>query len=137
MEHESDATVMPESLDRLRATGRIAMALGAIGSLGFFFHASQRTPRFLVVLFVIWVLTPFALLALVDAVSKRWSPFVRAAIYRVMVVVAVGALLAYGVDTWRPPHPQAAFMYVLVAPVACAFVALVVTGAALIDKSRR
>ena len=43
-------------LSVLRAAALIAVLAGAVGSIGFLAGAGCRTPRFLLVLFVLWVL---------------------------------------------------------------------------------
>ena len=42
------------------------MLVGAVGSVGFLLRAGQRTPRLLLVLFVLWVLSPFMAVVLAD-----------------------------------------------------------------------
>src|SRR5437867_167243 len=68
-------------LGLLRAMARIAVVAGAVGSVGLTLRAGRGTPRFLLVLFVIWVLSPFVVLAWANVVSKRWSVLTRAALY--------------------------------------------------------
>jgi len=124
---------------RLRAAARIAVLTGAAGSIGLWFHASQHPPLLIVVLFVIWVLSPFAALLLADVVSKRWSVLTRAALHSVMLVVTAGSLANYVYDTLRPRKAQAAFWYVLVPPASWLLIAIVVLIAAIISgrMSRR
>jgi hypothetical protein len=42
-----------------------------VGSLAFMLDAGRRTPRFLLVIFVFWVLSPFAVLVWAHAASAR------------------------------------------------------------------
>src|SRR5512134_920239 len=81
----------PESrlLGMLRAAALTALVVGAIGSLVIMFREGQATPRFLLVLFTIWVLAPFATLFWVNTISKRWSVVTRATLYCVMLIVAL------------------------------------------------
>ena len=118
---------------RLRAAGLIAVLAGAVGSIGLWFHESQHPPLLIVVLFVIWVLSPFVALVLANVVSKRWSLLTRATLYSVMLVVTFGSLAIYGYDAWRPRKAQAAFWYVLVPPASWLLIAVVVPIAALIS----
>jgi len=126
-------------LGRLRAAALIALLTGAAGSVGLWFHASQHPPLLIVVLFVIWVLSPFAALLLADVVSKRWSVLTRAALHSVMLVVTAGSLAIYAYDALRGRKAQAAFWYVLVPPASLLLIAMVVLIAALISgrMSRR
>jgi hypothetical protein len=126
------------SLERLRATALLAVAIGAAGAAALMFYASQRVqaPRVLLVLFTGWVLSPFGLLAIADALSRRWdwSIDTRWALYSVMLITAVISLAVYGVVALSGPRPKTA-PFVLVAPGSCLFAAVVVATAAL--RSRR
>ena len=124
---------------RLRAVALIAVVAGAVGSIGLWIHATQHPPLTIVVLFVIWVLSPFVALLLADVVSKRWSVLTRATLHSVMLVVTLGSLAIYGYDALRPRKAQAAFWYVLVPPFSWLLIAVVVPIAALISRrmSRR
>ena len=114
----------------------IALLAGTAGSLGLFLRAGQRTPRPLLVVFVIWVLSPFMALAVADAVSKGWSTRTRATLHGVMLVVALGALAVYGRDALRPRKAQPAFVYVIVPPVSWLLMAAVIPIAAFASGRR-
>jgi hypothetical protein len=101
----------------LRAAALIAMLAGGAASLGLLFHASRRPPP-LMAIFVVWVLSPFVALVFANAVSRRWSVLTRATLYGVMLVVALGSLAIYGNGALRPRRAEAAFVYVVVPPVA-------------------
>ena len=120
----------------LRAAALIAMLIGAVGSLGLMFHAGERTPRFLLVLFFFWVLGPFAAFLLADRVSKRWPASVRSALYTMMLVVTLGSLAVYGDDARGHRRPQAAFVYVAVPPASVLLSTIVVSMAALMSRKR-
>ena len=124
---------------RLRAAALIAVLVGAAGSLGLMLRAGQRSPRLLLVLFTVWVLSPFVALVLAHVVSKRWSVLTRVTLYGVMLVITLASLAIYGHDAVRPPRSQAAFVYVAVPPASWLFIAIVVPIAALISRrlSRR
>jgi hypothetical protein len=127
---------MIDSTGRLRAAALLAALVGAAGSLGFMLNAGRRTPRFLLVIFVFWVLSPFVVLVWAHMIAKRWSAVTRAALYIVMVAVTVGSLAIYGDDAVRPRRAQAAFVYVLVPPVSWLLIAIVVPTAAVISRRR-
>jgi hypothetical protein len=125
--------------DLLRAVGLIAVVAGAAGSVGLMLRAGRRTPRLLLVLFVIGVLSPFVALAWANLISKRWSVLTRATLFCVTLVVTLGSLAIYG-DLVKPPAKSpAAFVFVAVPPVSWLFLAIVVPIAALISQrlSRR
>jgi hypothetical protein len=118
----------------LRAVALIATVAGAVGSLGLMLRAGQRTPRFLLVLFIIWVLSPFAALLWANMVSKRWSVVTRATLYFVTLVVALASLAIYSeLVVVRPPGSANAFLFVIVPPASWVFMAIVVPMAALIS----
>jgi phosphate/sulfate permease len=62
----------------VRATPLIVTVVGAAVSAVLMLRAGQRTPRFLLGLFFIWVLSPFVALAWANMISKRWSLVTRA-----------------------------------------------------------
>jgi len=124
-------------MGRLRAVSLVAVVAGAVGSLGFMFRAGQRTPRFLLVLFTIWVASPFVALLWANIVSKRWSVVTRATLYGVTLVVTLGSLAIYGeLIVLRPPGSRSTPLFVLVPPVSCVLMAIVVPIAASISRRR-
>lgn len=100
----------------MRTAAFVALVGGAAGSVSLLLHAKQHPPPFLVVLFIIWVLSPFAALGIAHRVSKRWAPGTQKALYFVTLLIAVSSILIYGDDavSHRTAHP--AFVYVAVPP---------------------
>jgi hypothetical protein len=98
------------------------------------FAASQRRPPVLMVIFVFWLLAPFAILLLADRFSRGWSAATRAALYSMMIVVAVGSLAIYIYDAVRPRQAQAAFFYVIVPPASVLLEAIVIPAAAFLSS---
>ena len=126
-------------LGLLRAVAPIAVVAGAVGSLGLMLRAGRNTPRLLLVVFVIWVLSPFVALAWATMVAKRWSVPTRAALYCVTLVLTLGSLAFYGELVKRPAGSANAFVFVAVPPASWLLMAIVVPFAALIPgrRSRR
>ena len=127
-------------LGLLHAAALIAVLAGAAGSLGLMLHAGRRNDsRILLVLFVIWVLSPFVALVLADVVSKRWSALTRATLHSVMLVLPLGSLAIYGDVALGPPMAKTAFVFVVVPPASWLLIAIAVLIAALISgkMSRR
>jgi hypothetical protein len=122
-------------LNRLRSEMRIVLVVGAVGSLGLMLRAARHTPRFLLVLFVLWILLPFAVLLWGVVASVRWAALTRVTLYTVAVLVTVASLALYGGLVHRPAGSANAFMYVVVPPASLGLVAISVTLAAL--KTRR
>ena len=111
------------------------MGAGAAGSVGFMLHAGQRvgSPRVLLGLFAMWVVSPFAVLAVGHVVSKRWSVFTRATLHGVMSVVAVASLAIYGAVAFGAPRPKTA-VFVIVAPASWLLTAIAVATAAFMSR---
>lgn len=124
-----------EFLGLLRAVALIAVVAGAVGSVGLMLRAGRSTPRLLLVLFVIWVLSPFAALAWANMVSKGWSPLTRATLYCVTLVLTLGSLAIYGdVVVVAPAGSANAFRFVVVPPSSWLLITIVVPIAALISR---
>ena len=124
-------------LGLLHTLSLVAVVAGAMGSVGLMFRAGQRTPRFLLVLFTIWVLSPFVALLWANIVSKRWPVLTRATLYCVTLVVTIGSLATYGeLVVIRPRGSANAFLFVAVPPASWVFMTILVTLAALISHRR-
>ncbi|GAC1648902.1 MAG: hypothetical protein NVS4B3_05140 [Gemmatimonadaceae bacterium] len=126
----SQQTPEPGFLRRLRAIALVAALSGAVGSIGFMFHAGRHSPRVLLVLMGLWVLSPFIAFVVADVASKRWAVGTRAALYSGMLALTLGSLAIYGADALRAPHAQAAFVFVAVPPASWLLAALIVLTAA-------
>ena len=123
------------SLGLLHAAGLIAVLVGAVGSVGLMLHAGRNNPsRLLLVLFVLWVLSPFIVLVLANMVSKRWSVLTRATLSTVMMVLAVGSLAIYGDVALGPPRPKPAFVFVVVPPASWLLIGIVLPIVALVSR---
>ena len=119
---------------RLRAAAVIAMLAGAVGSVGLMLYAGRHNPsRLLLVLFALWVLSPFVVLAFAKARSNRWSDLVRATLHIVTLVLALGSLAIYGYVALGPPRARPAPFFVIVPPASWLLIAIVVSIAALIS----
>jgi hypothetical protein len=120
----------------LHLVALVAVVAGAAGSVGLILWVGHRNPsRVLLVLFVIWDLSPFVALVLADMVSKRWSVITRATLHIVMLVVALGSLALYW-DVVLRPRPQPAFMFLVVPFGSWLLMMIVVPIAALISRGR-
>ena len=121
----------------LHTAALIALLVGVLGSVGLLLRATSRNPSLLlVVLLAIWVASPFVLLLLASIPAKRWSMLTRAALYGLMLVVALGSLAIYVADALWPRGAQGAFFFIIVPPVAWVSSAIVVSVAAIISRRR-
>ena len=103
-----------------------ALLLGALGSLGFLLRAGQRnhSPPGLMALMALWVLAPFAALAVAYAAAKHWPDVARARLVRTSLIVALGSLAVYGVDALHPLAAKAAVPFVIVPAAAWLLLAI-------------
>ena len=109
-----------------RGIALAALVIGAFGSLGIVLRVGRFNPsHVLIATFVVWVLSPFVALLLVDLDLKRWPMLTRARLDGLMVVVAVVSLAVYAWVLASPPaKPAAPF---LIVPLALWLVILAVT----------
>lgn len=122
-------------LGLLRAAARVAVVVGALGSLGLMLRAGRSTPRLLLVLFVFWVVSPFVALAWANMVSERWSVLTRTVLYCVTLVITLGSLVIYGFGL-APAGSPGAFSFVAVPPGSGLLMAVVLLIAALVSRRR-
>jgi len=118
----------------LRMAARIAVVVGAVGSFGLTLRAGATTPRLLLVLFVIWVLSPFVALAWANAVAKSWSALTRATLYCVTLVITLASLAIYREVVLPPAGSPRAFAFVAGPPASWLLIAIVVATAALVSR---
>jgi ACR3 family arsenite efflux pump ArsB len=104
------------ALTGLRFAALIAVVIGAAGSLGLWIRAAQHPPPLIIVLFVVWVLSPFVVFGIGHVVAKRWAPSTQAALYWVTLLVTLASIAIYADDAvaHRTAHPAA--VYVAVPP---------------------
>ena len=101
-----------------RSVAVLAVVFGAAGSVALMLRAGQRTPRFLLVLFVIWLLAPFVALLWALVVSPRWSARARVVLCSVALVIAAVSPAIYGkVIPVAPAGSPNAFVWVIVPPM--------------------
>ena len=119
----------------LRAGALIAIPVGAVGSIGLFLAQAQRTPPLVVIGFIVWMLSPFAILAWAHVVSARWPGPARTTLYCLTVVLTLASLAAYGrVIDIAPARSANAFRFVAVAPASWLLIAIVVPAAAFLFR---
>jgi hypothetical protein len=109
--------------NRLQAVARVALAVGAIGSLVLMF-LHGRPSAVLMILFTGWVLAPFIGLALADRLSSRWPPSSHGLVYWLMIFISVGSLAIYGYDV--ASRYKGAFLFVAVPMIAWVLVLITI-----------
>lgn len=121
-------------LGLMRSVALIAVVAGAVGSLVLMLRAGQRTPWLLLILFIIWVLSPFVALLCANMFSKRWSFVTRATLYCVTIVTTLGSFAIYDeLVVLRPAGSANAFLFVIVPPASWVVIVIVVSIAALMS----
>jgi phosphate/sulfate permease len=125
------------SLGPLRGAAFIAALAGAVGAVALTLRAGRHNnSRFLVALFVIWVLSPFIALLLAAAISKSWSVLTRATLYSVTLITTLASLAIYRDNVLRPPKSKAAAVFLVVPLASWLLIAIAVPLAALISGRR-
>lgn len=122
----------------VRVAALIFVMVCALGSVVCMIAAGTGTPRLLLVGFIFWILSPFAVLGWANLASRRWPAVNRVALYIGSVMISAVSLAAYTqtIDI-APPGSANAFRFVITAPVSMfAIVAALFTGA-LIARLRR
>src|SRR5262249_60411465 len=100
----------------LREVSLGVVVAGAVCSVGLMLRAGRSTPRMLLVLFVIWILSPFVALSWANLNSKRWSLLTRATLYCVKLIITLVSLAIYGGIISPTAGSSRRFVLLLVAP---------------------
>ena len=124
-------------LGLLRRAAPIATLAGAVGSVALTLFTGRRNDsRILMVLFTLWVLSPFVILAWAIVISKPWSVLTQAALHSVTLVLTLCSLAIYGEVALGPPRAKIAFVFVVVPPASWLLIVMAVAIAALISGRR-
>ena len=133
----SQKTPEAGSLGVLRAAALIAVPVGAVGSVGLMLYAGRHNPsRILLLLFAIWVLSPFVAAALASLVSNRWSVITRATLYVVMLALTLGSLAIYGGVAFGYVKAKIGFVFLVVPLASWLLLGLALAMAALVSGRR-
>lgn len=122
-------------LGLLHVMALIALVAGAAGSLGLMLLAGHP-PVLLLVLFAIWVLSPFMAVLLTDILSRRWSVTMRTTLHCVVLVLSLSSLAIYGYFVLRPRETTPTFVFLIVPLGSWLLVAIVLPIAAFISRMR-
>jgi hypothetical protein len=91
------------------------MLAGAGGSLGLMLYAGRhQNSRILLLLFAVWVLSPFVAAVMADAVSKRLPILARATMNVVMLVLTLGSLAIYWLVAFGHIKAKIGFIFLVV-----------------------
>jgi fucose 4-O-acetylase-like acetyltransferase len=120
----------------LRAVATIAAIAGGMVSFVLMLR-SGHPPLFLIVLFTVWVLFPFAALIVAAARSTRWPVRTRTTLHLTTLVIAVASPALYAYAVLGSPATRPTPWFVLVPPVSCAVAIVVVAIAAFMASGSR
>jgi hypothetical protein len=101
--------------DRGRAIAMIAALVGALGSSALVLYVGRRnSSHWLIALFVLWVSSPFALLAYLGELAKLWTARARTLHCAVTIGLALITLAVYGNVVFGAPRPKPAAPFLIV-----------------------
>ena len=113
----------------MRVAALIVAAAGATGAVGLMLHAGRHnSSRLLLVLFALWVSSPFMALLLANVISKR-----RPVLDSVTLVLTLCSLAIYGNVALGPPSTKTAFAFVVVPPASGLLIGIAVLMGARIS----
>ncbi len=122
----------------LRTVALIAAVVGGAGSVTFLLQAGSRNSALilLVVLFSIWVLSPFIVLLWAIFRSTRFPETTRSTLYGATIGLAFASLAIYSrlIDV-KPAGSPNTFLFVAVPPASWAVIAIVMSIATM--RSRK
>jgi uncharacterized membrane protein len=102
------------TLDLLRIIALVLLLAGAGASLGLTLYAGRKNNSIiLIVLFAMWVLSPFVALILANMISKSWHTLTRVTLYCLILIVTLGSLFGYS-GVLSPPGAKPAFVFLII-----------------------
>jgi hypothetical protein len=88
------------------------------------FNAGRNQPSvLLIILFTLWVLSPFVGLLLLNNISKRWIVSVRETLYWLAIIMTILSVAGYS-GTFNPFETKTAFMFLVIPFVSWIIIAL-------------
>ena len=113
----------------MRAFSRIAAVVAAAGSVVCVLWVGHRNrSAALLVLFILWVLSPFVVGAWADRESAGTPAGGRGILHGLTLVIAIGSLAIYGWVAMGPPRPKPAAFFLIVPVVSLLLLALAVVA---------
>lgn len=94
-------------------------------------------PILLVLLFVIWVIAPFAVLVLANLISRDWPKLTSSTLYALTLILAISSLVIYSYVLVFPLGAQPAFPYVATPIGTLLLITITMAIAAFISRKQR
>ena len=124
------------TLNLHRIIALIVVLAGALGSLGIVLYTGRNNDSIpLEVLFLFWVISPFAALLIDFTISRHWSVLKRTTLYFLMLVISIGSLVAYS-GALSPPGIKAAFVFLVVPLISWLLMLIVIPMVSLFTRRR-
>ena len=118
----------------LRTIAAVAVSAGAVGSLALMFHAGRNNRSvILITLFFIWVVSPFIGVLVANVFAKRWSNLFRMILYILMIILALGSLIAYS-GVLSPIGAKPAGIFLIVPLISWFLIVIVILLAAVMAR---
>jgi hypothetical protein len=122
------------SLALLRVAAFVAVLVGACGAVALTLYTGRHNASLLLmVIFALWVLSPFVALAAAVRLSSRWAPLTHMVLYAATYIVTLGTLVIYGETAFGPPRAKTAAVFVVVPPASWLLSGVSVGAAGLIS----
>jgi dienelactone hydrolase len=103
------------------------MSVGVLGSVGLMLYGGRHNSSiFLLVIFALWIVSPFAVFALASALSKRWTAVGRATLQWGGLLFTLVSLMIYTRVVFGQQENKPAFAFVIIPPVSWVGVAILV-----------
>jgi hypothetical protein len=120
----------------LRSVAVVVAIAGAAGSMAFMFRVGHRAPGFLLVLFALWILSPFVALIWANMVSHRWSLVTSATLFSLTLALTLASVAVYGAVALGPRRSTPAFWFLVVPLASWLLMTTVVPLAAWMSRRR-
>jgi hypothetical protein len=100
---------------RLRPLAMSICVVAAIVSLACMYRVGHGNRSvILMLLFTVWVASPFVGLLIGALKSGTWPARSRSVLHGIMLIVSLLAILVYNIVAFGPPRPQPAFAFLMV-----------------------
>jgi len=86
--------------------------IGGCGSVGLTLWVGQNAPRVLLVMFLLWVASPFAALLVADRSSSSWATTTRLTMQVLVLLITMASLIMYTFAATRWTRSTPAFLMV-------------------------
>jgi hypothetical protein len=109
---------------------------GAVISLWLMYNAGRNQPSILLmILFTLWVLSPFIGLLMLNNISKRWIVSVRETLYWLAIIMIILSVTGYS-GLFNIPETKTAFVFLVIPFLSWIIIAISFFIARRVSKKR-